>query len=174
MNKLTEKQISFIEHFVELNDATKAYYLAGYAKGDKSNAHKLVRRLSVEINEALQSRMATSTSLALKTLESIMASADTAPRDRINAANSWLDRTGISRASTVAIDRSSSERAQNLRRIRNGCDVVALGRGDHSLYLPTLNDSHGNRPKIDDPTQPDWDLNDKETVSYLSKNGYFS
>jgi hypothetical protein len=36
-------------------------------------------------------------------LEEVMRDEATAPRDKINAANSWLDRTGVARSSTVAL-----------------------------------------------------------------------
>ena len=102
MSKITPSQLAFIEAFVELGDATKAYKVAGYA-GDRSNAHRLVQRLSSEINQRLQSRMAMSTSVALQVLEDIMTNEDNAPRDRLNAVSSWLDRAGVARASTVQV-----------------------------------------------------------------------
>jgi hypothetical protein len=154
MSKLTPSQLAFIEAFVELGDATTAYKVAGYA-GDRSNAHRLVTRLSKEINSRLQSRMAMSTSVALNVLEDIMTNEDNAPRDRLNAVSSWLDRAGVARASTMQMDVKTNETVpENRKVIRNGEQQIIVGSG---MLLPPLGDN--------DPTP--FDTADAETYEYL-------
>ena len=154
MSKLTHAQVAFIDAFVELGDANKAYQIAGYSP-DRSNAHKLVQRLSKEINSRLQSRMAMSTSVALNVLEDIMTNEDNAPRDRLNAVSSWLDRAGVARASTMQMDVKTNETVpENRKVIRNGEQQILVGSG---MLLPPLGDN--------DPTP--FDTNDSETYEYL-------
>ena len=154
MSKLTHAQVAFIDAFVELGDANKAYQIAGYSP-DRSNAHKLVQRLSTEINSCLQSRMAMSTSVALKVLEDIMTNEDNAPRDRLNAVSSWLDRSGIARASTMQMDVKTNETVpENRKVIRDGKEQIMVGSG---MLLPPLGDN--------DSTP--FDTNDSETYEYL-------
>ena len=156
MSKITPSQLAFIEAFVELGDATKAYKLAGYA-GDRSNAHRLVTRLSKEINSRLQSRMAMSTSVALKVLQDIMTDEDVAPRDRLNAVSSFLDRAGVARASTMQMDVKTNETVpENRKVIRDGKEAIMVGSG---MLLPPLGDN--------DPTP--FDTNDSETYEYLKQ-----
>lgn len=156
MSKITPSQLDFIEAFVELGDATKAYKLAGYA-GDRSNAHRLVTRLSTEINSRLQSRMAMSTSVALKVLEDIMINEDNAPRDRLNAVSSWLDRAGVARASTMQMDVKTTEAPiENRKVIRDGEQQIMVGSG---MLLPPLGDND---------TTP-FDTADAETFEYLKQ-----
>jgi hypothetical protein len=156
MSKVTPSQLAFIEAFVELGDATKAYKVAGYA-GDRSNAHRLVTRLSKEINSRLQSRMAMSTSVALNVLEDIMTNEDVAPRDRLNAVSSWLDRSGIARASTMQMDVKTNETVpENRKVIRDGKEQIMVGSG---MLLPPLGDN--------DPTP--FDTADAETYEYLKQ-----
>jgi len=154
MSKITPSQLAFIDAFVELGDANKAYQIAGYSP-DRSNAHKLVQRLSKEINSRLQSRMAMSTSVALNVLEDIMTNEDNAPRDRLNAVSSWLDRAGVARASTMQMDVKTNETVpENRKVIRNGEQQILVGSG---MLLPPLGDN--------DPTP--FDTNDSETYEYL-------
>ena len=154
MSKLTHAQVAFIDAFVELGDANKAYQIAGYSP-DRSNAHKLVQRLSSEINQRLQSRMAMSTSVALKVLEDIMTNEDNAPRDRLNAVSSWLDRAGVARASTMQMDVKTNEVVPDNRKvIRDGKEQIMVGSG---MLLPPLGDN--------DSTP--FDTNDSETYEYL-------
>ena len=156
MSKITPSQLAFIEAFVELGDATRAYKIAGYA-GDRSNAHKLVQRLSTEINQHLQARMAMSTSVALKVLEEIMTNEDNAPRDRLNAVSSWLDRAGVARASTMQMDVKTAEApVENRKVIRGGKEVIMVGSG---MLLPPLGDND---------TTP-FDTADAETYEYLKQ-----
>jgi hypothetical protein len=154
MSKITPSQLAFIEAFVELGDATKAYKVAGYA-GDRSNAHRLVTRLSKEINSRLQSRMAMSTSVALKVLQDIMTNEDVAPRDRLNAVSSFLDRAGVARASTMQMDVKTAEQVpENRKVIREGREQILVGSG---MLLPPLGDND---------TTP-FDTADAETYEYL-------
>mgnify|MGYP000016015011 FL=1 len=154
MSKITPSQLAFIDAFVELGDANKAYQIAGYSP-DRSNAHKLVQRLSTEINSRLQSRMAMSTSVALNVLESIMTNEDVAPRDRLNAVSSWLDRAGVARASTMQMDVKTAEQVpENRKVIRDGKEQIMVGSG---MLLPPLGDN--------DSTP--FDTNDSETYEYL-------
>ena len=156
MSRLTHAQVNFIDAFVETGSAAKAYKLAGYA-GDRSNAHKLVQRLSKEINQRLQSRMAMSTSVALNVLESIMTNEDVAPRDRLNAVSSWLDRAGVARASTMQMDVKTTEQVpENRKVIRDGKEQIMVGSG---MLLPPL----GNND-----TTP-FDTADAETFEYLKQ-----
>lgn len=156
MSKLTHAQVAFIDAFVELGDATKAYKVAGYA-GDRSNAHRLVQRLSTDINQRLQSRMAMSTSVALKVLEDIMTNEDNAPRDRLNAVSSWLDRAGVARASTMQMDVKTTEQVpENRKVIRDGKEQIMVGSG---MLLPPLGDND---------TTP-FDTADAETYEYLKQ-----
>jgi len=154
MSKITPSQPAFIDAFVELGDANKAYQIAGYSP-DRSNAHKLVQRLSKEINSRLQSRMAMSTSVALNVLEDIMTNEDNAPRDRLNAVSSWLDRAGVARASTMQMDVKTTEQVpENRKVIRDGKEQIMVGSG---MLLPPLGDN--------DSTP--FDTNDSETYEYL-------
>jgi len=156
MSRITSSQLAFVEAFVELGDATKAYKVAGYA-GDRSNAHRLVTRLSNEINSRLQSRMAMSTSVALRVLESIMTNEDNAPRDRLNAVSSWLDRAGVARASTMQMDVKTTEAPiENRKVIRDGEQQIMVGSG---MLLPPLGDND---------TTP-FDTADAETFEYLKQ-----
>ena len=156
MSRLTHAQIAFIDAFVETGSATKAYKLAGYA-GDRSNAHRLVQRLSTDINQRLQSRMAMSTSVALKVLEDIMTNEDNAPRDRLNAVSSWLDRAGVARASTMQMDVKTTEQVpENRKVIRDGKEQIMVGSG---MLLPPLGDND---------TTP-FDTADAETFEYLKQ-----
>jgi hypothetical protein len=156
MSKITPSQLAFIEAFVELGDATKAYKASGYA-GDRSNAHRLVTRLSTEINSRLQSRMAMSTSVALSVLESIMTNEDNAPRDRLNAVSSWLDRAGVARASTMQMDVKTAEAPiENRKVIRDDKEVIMVGSG---MYLPPI--SGGD--------ETPFDTADAETYEYLKR-----
>jgi phage terminase small subunit len=154
--KLTHAQISFIDAFVETGSATKAYKLAGYA-GDRSNASRLVQKLSSEINAKLQSRMAMSTSVALKVLEDIMTDETNAPRDRLNAVSSFLDRSGIARASTQQINLKQTDNiTENRKVIRDGKEQILVGSG---MILPPIEGI--------DNTQ--WDTADAETFEYLKQ-----
>ena len=57
--------------FIETGCASTAYEAVGYSP-DRSNANKLVQKLSNEINSRLQSRMSLKTSRALSILEELM------------------------------------------------------------------------------------------------------
>ena len=151
--KLSNQMSIFVDAFVEHNNANKAYALAGY-KPDRSNANKLVQRLSVVINERLQERMALMTGIALSALEQIIKDPTTHARDKINAINSYLDRSGISRASTQQINLKQPDSVhQNRRVIRDGVDRIIVGTG---MILPPKKDS-----------SEAYDLSDEETVQSL-------
>ena len=154
--KLTHAQIEFVEAFVEHNNANKAYALAGY-KPDKSNAHKMVQRLSSHINERLQSKMSLKTGIALSILEDLMTNTDNAPRDRLNAVNSWLDRSSVARASTQKVDVTQTETVpENRKVIRNGKEQIMVGNG---MYLPPISGGDGTP----------FDTSDAETYEYLKQ-----
>ena len=156
MGRLTRQQIDFVEAFVELNDATKAYKLAGYA-GDRSNAHKLVQKLSSHINERLQSRMSLKTATALSILEELMVNPDNAPRDRLNAVNSFLDRSSVARASTQKVDVTQNETVpENRKVIRENQEMIMVGNG---MLLPPI-EGIDNTP---------FDTADSETFEYLKQ-----
>ena len=153
-NKLTHQQIAFIDAFVEHNNALKAYTLAGY-KPDRSNANKLVQKLSSFINQKFQERMALMTGLALAKLENIITDTATHNRDAIAASNSILDRAGLARASTQRLDiKQSTTMPENRKVIRNGTDQIMVGAG---MLMPPLGD---------DDTTP-FDTNDDETYNWL-------
>ena len=172
MTDLTERQQLFIDNFVELNDAAAAYEKAGYA-ADASNANKRVQRLSTEINAQLKTKMALSTGLALSTLEAVMRDEATAPRDKINAANSWLDRTGVARASTFNVEAKAPLERKPERRIINGKDVILKG-ADHGLMLPKKNAADSNEPDIYDGSEAPWNTQDPETHTFLQSKGFFN
>lgn len=172
MNDLTERQAAFIDNFVELNDAAAAYEKAGYA-ADGSNANKLVQRLSTEINAQLKTKMALFTGLALSTLENVMRDEATAPRDKINAANSWLDRTGVARSSTLAVkDETPIRNWTPVRRIINGNDTIVMS-DDPLFLLPKKRPETGEEMDLYDHKEGHWDLSDRETYLFLQGKGYF-
>ena len=101
---MNDKHKAFVEAFVENGgNSTAAYKAAGYS-GDSGNASRMARKLSVEINEAYRAKMASFSGKVLSRLEQIIMSENTAPRDVINAAANWLDRSGLPRGSTVALN----------------------------------------------------------------------
>ena len=151
--KLSPQMTDFVDAFVEHNNALKAYTLAGY-KPDRSNANKMVQRLSSSINERLQERMALMTGVALSALEQIIKDPATHARDKINAINSYLDRSGIARASTQQINlKQPDTMPPNRRVIRSGVDRIIVGNG---MILPPKKDS-----------SEAYDLSDEETVQSL-------
>ena len=96
-----------------------------------------------------------STSVALSVLESIMTNEDVAPRDRLNAVSSFLDRAGVARASTMQMDVKTAEQVpENRKVIREGREQILVGSG---MLLPPLGDND-NTP---------FDTNDAETYEYL-------
>jgi hypothetical protein len=154
--KLTHAQIEFIEQFVEHNNANKAYALAGY-KPDKSNAHKMVQKLSSEINSRLQARMTLTTGVCLNMLESIITDPEAHNRDKLNAISSWLDRSGIARASTQKLDVTQNETVpENRKVIRENQEMIMVGNG---MLLPPLGENDATA----------FDTNDAETFEYLKQ-----
>ena len=166
MSNLTERQNQFIDHFVELGNASEAYKLAGYA-GDRSNASKLVVKLSAEINKRYQERMALNTGMALSTLERIITDPETHNRDAINAINSYLDRCGVPRASTQKMDVTNSDYtpSQNpdRRYIRNGSQHIIIGNG---VMFPC------KVPPTEAEAKTPFAYSDPETAKYLQEHGY--
>ena len=159
--KLTTQQSAFVDLFIESGSASDAYEKAGY-KPDRSNAAKLVTRLSTEINGRLQSRMAMHTGVALRVLESLITDESVAPRDRLNAISSWLDRSGIARSATQNIALRQTDVSREPRRvIRDGSEMIALG-SDGSCLFP---------PKDDGENTP-FDYSDEETARYLQKTAH--
>jgi hypothetical protein len=101
--------------------------------------------------------MAMSTSVALKVLEEIMTNEDNAPRDRLNAVSSWLDRAGVARASTQQIDLKTTDTVPlNRKVIRDGKEQIMVGNG---MYLPPI--SGGD--------ETPFDTADSETYEYLKQ-----
>lgn len=157
--KLTPQQSAFVDFFIESGSATDAYSKAGY-KPDRSNASKLVTRLSAEINGRLQSRMALTTGVCLKVLESIITDPEAHNRDKLTAISSWLDRSGIGRTATQNIALKHTDVSREPRRvIRNGTEYVAVGDG---VMFPPKNDG-------DDVA---FDYSDEETARYLQDNSH--
>ena len=96
-----------------------------------------------------------SQSVALSVVASIMTNEDVAPRDRLNAVSSWLDRAGVARASTMQMDVKTNETVpENRKVIRDGKEAIMVGSG---MLLPPLGDN--------DPTP--FDTNDSETYECL-------
>ena len=84
-------------------------------------------------------KMAMSTSVALKVLQDIMTDEDVAPRDRLNAVSSFLDRAGVARASTMQMDVKTAEQVpENRKVIREGREQILVGSG---MLLPPLGDN---------------------------------
>ena len=165
MSKLTSQQDAFVDAFIELGDALKAYEAVGYSP-DRSNAHKLVQRLATEINNRLQNRMTLKTSTALSVLEEIMTNEDNAPRDRLNAVNSWLDRTKIARASTSSVDitqQQTSSQPETRKVIRDNIVFLLIGNG---VYFPAKD------PMTPDEEAMSFDYSDRETLEWLKDNSH--
>ena len=152
--------------FIELGDATKAYEAVGYSP-DRSNANKLVQKLSTEINQRLQSRMSLKTSTALSILEELMTNKDNAARDRLNAVNSWLDRTNVARASTSKVDVTQTNNAYepppSYRYIRDGKQHIMIG---HGVLFPC------KVPPTEAEAKTPFAYSDPETAKYLQEYGY--
>ena len=156
MGRLTHQQINFIDAFVETGSAAKAYKLAGYA-GDRSNASRLVQKLSSEINSRLQARMTLTTGVCLNMLESIITDPEAHNRDKLNAISSWLDRSGIARASTQKVDVTQNETVpENRKVIRENQEMIMVGNG---MLLPPI-EGIDNTP---------FDTADSETFEYLKR-----
>ena len=165
MSRLTSQQDAFVDAFIELGDAMKAYESVGYSP-DRSNAHKLVQKLSTEINNRLQNRMTLKTSTALSVLEEIMTNEDNAARDRLNAVNSWLDRTKIARASTSSVDitqQQTSSQPETRKVIRDNKVFLLIGNG---VYFPAKD------PMTPDEEAMSFDYSDRETLEWLKDNSH--
>lgn len=158
----TDMQKAFIERYVENGgNAAHAYREAGYA-GDSGNANRLVRKLAGEINEALRNRMVSSSGKILTRLEAIIMDSETAPRDVINAAANWLDRSGLPRASQVAVDQKvQTEERPLLKRIMdNGSVMYEVTAG---FWLPQKDGCP------DEGMDRDWDMSHRQTRDHVSK-----
>ena len=165
MSNLTDRQSDFIDMFIETGCASTAYEAVGYSP-DRSNANKLVQKLSTEINSRLQNRMTLKTSTALSVLEEIMTNEDNAPRDRLNAVNSWLDRTKIARASTSSVDitqQQTSSQPTSRKVIRDGMINIVIGEG---VYFPAKD------PMTPDEEAMSFDYSDRETLEWLKDNAH--
>ena len=166
MSNLNERQSNFIDLFIETGCASTAYEAVGYSP-DRSNAHKLVPKLSNEINNRLQSRMSLKTSTALSILEELMTNEDNAPRDRLNAVNSWLDRTNVARASTSKVDVTQTDQIQppppDRRYIRNNHQMIIIGNG---IMFPC------KVPPTEGEAKLPFAYSDPETAKYLKEHGY--
>ena len=152
--------------FIETGCASTAYEAVGYSP-DRSNANKLVQKLSNEINSRLQSRMSLKTSRALSILEELMTNEDNAPRDRLNAVNSWLDRTNVARASTSKVDVTQTDQRQppppDRRYIRSGTQHIIIGNG---VLFPC------KVPPTEGEAKLPFAYSDPETAKWLQENGY--
>ena len=166
MSSLTERQSNFVDMFIETCCASTAYEAVGYAP-DRSNANKLVQKLSNEINQRLQSRMSLKTSKALSILEELMTNEDNAPRDRLNAVNSWLDRTNVARASTSKVDVTQTNQAYepppSYRYIRDGKQHIIIG---HGVWFPC------KVPPTEGEAKLPFAYSDPETAKWLQEHGY--
>ena len=161
MSQLSDQHRSFIDHYVEYGNASQAYEAAGYVK-DSANAHRLLVKLSDHINQAHRSRMASFAGVALAELERMISDSETHNRDKINAINSYLDRCGISRASTVQLNQTTQTEKKKVKRIaeNGGVQIDYSTNPDCSMWLPAL----------DGQTEEDieWDLGDPETAHAVS------
>lgn len=157
--KLTPQQSAFVDFFIESGSATEAYSKAGY-KPDRSNASKLVTRLSNEINGRLQSRMAMTTGVALSVLEGIITDPEAHNRDKLTAISSWLDRAGLARASTQNIALKQTDTTRSPRKvIRKGREHIMIGDG---VLFP---------PKDGGDDTP-FDYSDEETNTYFQETSH--
>lgn len=157
--KLTPQQSAFVDFFIESGSATEAYSKAGY-KPDRSNASKLVTRLSNEINGRLQSRMAMTTGVALSVLEGIITDPEAHNRDKLTAISSWLDRAGLARASTQNIALKQTDTTRSPRKvIRKGQEHIMIGDG---VLFP---------PKDGGDDTP-FDYSDEETNTYFQETSH--
>ena len=101
--ELTEKQQSFLNHLVDTNgDAKKAAELAGYT----SHYHHVVKTLKSEILELTQEILANSAPKAAFKLVEIMESKKPIVQaaNKLTAAQTLLDRVGVSRVDKVDIN----------------------------------------------------------------------
>ena len=101
--ELTPKQESFLEHLIECQgDAKKAAELAGY----KSHYHHVVKTLKSEILELTQEILANSAPKAAFKLVEIMESKKPIVQaaNKLTAAQTLLDRVGVSRVDKVDIN----------------------------------------------------------------------
>ena len=157
----TDMQKAFIEQYVENGgNAAKAYRAAGYA-GDSGNANRLVRKLAGEINEALRNRMVSSSGKILKRLEAIIMDSETAPRDVINAAANWLDRSGLPRASQVAVDqRVQTEERPLLKQISEKGKIIYEVTPGFWLPAKDGDDNEGQ--------DRNWDMSHPATRDYVA------
>ncbi len=161
----------FIDHYVEHGDATEAYEAAGF-RPDKSNAKRLLNKLAPYINDTHQKRMASFAGVALAELERIISGEDTHARDKINAVNSYLDRCGIARASTVNMTSAvAAEPKKPVKRVtgHGSIEVDYSTNPDLSLWLPEL-DREAGEPR--ESADLEWDMSDPTTAAFLgSKTG---
>tara|TARA_Y100000385_G_scaffold167830_1_gene173831 strand:+ start:300 stop:755 length:456 start_codon:yes stop_codon:yes gene_type:complete len=101
--ELTDKQKSFLEHLVNTSgDAKKAAELAGYS----SHYHHVVKTLKSEILELTQEILANSAPKAAFKLVEIMESKKPIVQaaNKLTAAQTLLDRVGVSRVDKVDIN----------------------------------------------------------------------
>lgn len=156
--KLTDQHKRFIEHFCEYGNASEAYRAAGY-NDDSGNAHRLLTRLAPEINRQHQTKMASFTGTCLAELERIITDPEAHDRDKLRGIDSYLDRVGVSRASSVNVNqRNLTEEPPNRKRVvEDGSLLVEFGRG---VFMPPLEGS-------DEAEQRDWDYSHAPTRQYL-------
>ena len=101
--ELTDKQKSFLEHLVNTSgDPKKAAELAGYS----SHYHHVVKTLKSEIQELTQEILANSAPKAAFKLVEIMESKKPIVQaaNKLTAAQTLLDRVGVSRVDKVDIN----------------------------------------------------------------------
>ena len=156
----------FVDHYCEFGDATAAYQAAGY-KADKSNAKRLLNRLAPYINDSHQKRMASFAGVALAALERIISDEDTHARDKINAVNSYLDRCGIARASTVNMKSAiSAEPKKPTKRVTGdgSLEIDYSSNPNFSLWLPEL-EAEAGEPR--ESADLEWDASDPATAAFL-------
>jgi len=97
-DKLTRKQRAFIEHFVAIGgrDAAKAASLAGYLKGAKVSAFRLLRQPLIlqELRNLAERKLRSNVALGAAVLEDLARNAKN-ESVRLKAAESLLDRGGL-------------------------------------------------------------------------------
>lgn len=108
--ELDERQLGFISYFVESGDAVAAAKAAGYAESTSGNARNVILtqpHIAKAVAFAVRARLAASTPMALKVIETI-AKDDTLPaKVRLDAAKTLLDRAGHVAPRAVAPDNAT-------------------------------------------------------------------
>lgn len=95
--KQDEREQNFVQAFVETGNASQSALAAGYSKNTAQEARRaLLTRPSIlhSIQVAVRKRMIASAPMAQRVIEELAKNEDIAPRVRLDAARTLLDRAG--------------------------------------------------------------------------------